>query len=131
MVLSDLINSFSGSHVEGEEHLHAVMSWIEAQGGIPGVIEKLRDSGLGDVVASWISKGNNLPVSVNQIIAVFGTPALQTLADKTGIDLQGVSSLVATLLPGIVDHFSPEGEEQTKTDLLTAGMNLLKSKFFS
>lgn len=131
MGISDLIKSLAGSHAGDEEHLHAVMSWIESQGGIPGVIEKFRASGLGDVVASWINKGSNLPVSVNQIIAVFGTPALQALADKTGIDLQGVSSLVATLLPGIVDHFSPEGEVQTKTDLLTAGMNMLKSKFLS
>ena len=128
MGLSDLIKRFSGSQAGGEEHLQAIMSWVEAQGGIQGVIEKFRASGLGDVVASWISKGNNLPVSVNQIIAVFGTPALQTLADKTGTDLQGVSSLVATLVPGIVDHFSPDGDE---TDLLTAGMNLLKSKLLS
>ncbi|TKK12447.1 hypothetical protein EcCFBP13530_23705 [Enterobacter cancerogenus] len=131
MGLSELIKSFTGSQAVSEEHLHDVMSWVESQGGIPGVIEKFRESGLSDVVASWISKGNNLPVSVNQIITVFGTPALQTLADKTGIDLQGVSSLVATLLPGIVDHCSPEGEVQTKTDLLTAGINLLKSKFLS
>lgn len=130
MGLSNLINNFTGSQTGGEKHIHDVMAWIESQGGVEGVIEKFRASGLGDIVASWIGKGDNLPVSVEQVISVFGEPALQMLSSKTEFDLQGVSSLLAKMLPGIVDHFSPDGAVQTNTDFLTASISLLKKKFF-
>ena len=60
-----------------------------------------------------------------QITSVFGSPALQDLGAKLGVDSQTASTLIAEYLPKIVDGLSPQG------DLMSAGLNLLKGKFLS
>jgi uncharacterized protein YidB (DUF937 family) len=37
-----------------------------AGGGLRGLVEKFNEAGLGEVVGSWIGKGDNLPVSADQ-----------------------------------------------------------------
>ena len=39
-------------------------------GGLGGLIAKFQQAGLGEVVGSWVGKGENLPVSADQISSV-------------------------------------------------------------
>lgn len=130
MGLFDQIGGMLGGQGAKAEQLQAVMSWIQQQGGVQGVLEKFRNGGLGEVVESWISQQGNLPVSSEQVTSVFGSPALQELGAKLGIDPQTASSLISEYLPKIVDSLSPEGEVTEQHDLVSEGMNLLKGKLF-
>lgn len=60
----------------------SVIEWIDKQGGLAGVVDKFNQQGLGDIIQSWISNSENLPVSVNQLIQVFGNLDIQQLAQK-------------------------------------------------
>ena len=69
MSLFDAINDALGAT---EAHAGLVTSALEALGGasgsgLGGLVEAFQAKGLGDVVASWIGTGQNLPVSAEQI----------------------------------------------------------------
>lgn len=129
MGLFDKVTGMLGGQAEGATQYQAIFAWIESQGGIQGLLEKFRSGGLGGVVESWIGNGENLPISADQITAALGSPAVQQLAEKLGINTESASSLVAEYLPKIVDGFSPDGQVNEQSDLLSAGLNLFKGKF--
>ena len=130
MGLLDEIGSMLDGSADNSEQLQAIMTWIEQQGGIQGIMEKFRNSGLGEIVESWISQQGNMPVSTGQVTSVFGSPALQELGAKLGIDSQTASALISEYLPKIIDGLSPQGEAPGRDDLVSAGLNLLKGKLF-
>lgn len=131
MGLLDQIGGLAGVQGGKTEQLQAIMTWIEQQGGIQGILEKFRNGGLGGVVESWLSQQSNQSVNSEQITSVFGSPALQDLGAKLGVDSQTASTLIAEYLPKIVDGLSPQGEAPAQGDLMSAGLNLLKGKFLS
>ncbi len=79
-------------------------------GGISGLMEKFSQGGMSDEVASWIGNGQNLPISGEQIQSVLGSPLVQEIAEKMGIDPSTAASSLATMLPGVVDGLTPNGQ---------------------
>lgn len=79
-------------------------------GGIPGLLEKFREGGLGAVVASWVGSGPNLPVSGEQLQSVLGADMLGALAKGSGLDLNSVLGNLSSMLPSLVDQATPNGE---------------------
>lgn len=131
MGLLDQIGGMLGGQAGKTEQLQAIMTWVEQQGGIQGIMEKFRNGGLGEIFESWLSQHSNMSVNSEQITSVFGSPALQDLGAKLGVDLQSASTLIAEYLPKIVDGLSPQGETPAHGDLVSAGLNLLKGKLLS
>lgn len=81
-----------------------------AQGGLGGLVEKFNEAGMGQVIGSWIGKGENLPISADQLSQVLGSGALGSIASKLGIDPEQASGQLAQMLPGIIDKLTPHGE---------------------
>ena len=96
-------------------------------GGLAGLIQSFREKGLGEVVSSWVSTGQNLPISADQIQQVLGSGALQQLAAKAGISPETISSQLSTLMPTLVDKLTPNGTVPQQSELMEAGMKLMKS----
>jgi uncharacterized protein YidB (DUF937 family) len=109
--------------------LGGVLGMIEQAGGLPMLLQKLQQSGLGDQVASWVGTGENQPVSADQITDALGEDQVQQIAQQAGIDRGNASSGLAQLLPQIIDKLTPNGTVP-QDDLLAQGMNLLKGKLF-
>lgn len=79
-------------------------------GGLGGLISKFQQAGLGDVVASWVGTGQNQPVSGEQVSSALGSEAISGLAAKLGISPDAAASQLSNLLPGIIDHLTPQGQ---------------------
>jgi uncharacterized protein YidB (DUF937 family) len=106
----------------------AVLQLIQNQpGGISGLLQQFHEKGLGDLVNSWVSTGQNLPVSPDQVQHVLGTEQVQQVAASAGIPAQLASSKLAEFLPMIVDKLTRNGQVPEQGSLLESGMNLLKS----
>ncbi|GJJ05150.1 hypothetical protein RugamoR64_56880 [Duganella rhizosphaerae] len=120
-----------GSGQQGEAQqgnlLSGVMAMIDNAGGVPAVLEKLKQSGLADQVMSWVGTGANQPISGGQLVDALGPEQLQQIAGQAGIDPQQVSSGLAGLLPQIIDQLTPHGEVPAD-GLLAQGLNLLKAR---
>ncbi len=79
-------------------------------GGLGGLIGRFEQAGLGHVVSSWIGKGENLPVSGEQMAQVLGTDTVAALARKVGLSADDLPGQLSQILPGLVDQLTPHGE---------------------
>ncbi len=86
------------------------MEMFNQNGGLAGVLEKFKAGGLGDVAASWVGKGENLPISADQISSVLGSGAIAEMAAKFGISPETLSAQIAQHLPAVIDKMTPHGE---------------------
>jgi uncharacterized protein YidB (DUF937 family) len=78
-------------------------------------------------VNSWVSTGQNLPISADQIKSVLSNEHVQAFAAKAGISPDVASAKIAEVLPMIMDRLTPNGQVPAQSGLLATGMNMLKS----
>ena len=79
-------------------------------GGLAGLVQAFQKNGLGDIVNSWVSTGQNLPVTPNQIEQGLGSDLLKQLASKAGLSSGAISSQLSSILPDLVDKLTPNGK---------------------
>jgi uncharacterized protein YidB (DUF937 family) len=114
MGLLDMAGSFFGNGEAGGQQrnvLAAVTEFVNNQpGGLQGLIQQFHEQGAGELIQSWISNGANQPASAGLLQDVLGSGALGDLAGKLGVSQEQASSLLAQLLPHVVDHATPNGQ---------------------
>jgi uncharacterized protein YidB (DUF937 family) len=109
----------------------AVLSTLAAQpGGIQGLIQQFHAKGLAGIISSWVGKGQNLPISPEQVQGALGSQQVEAIAAKAGISPEAAKAGLAQYLPQIIDHLTPNGEIP-EGDVMSKGMELLKGKLFS
>lgn len=122
-----------GQRGEGSDSLlGAIMQLVNdpQTGGLSGLIQSFEKAGLGETVKSWISNGQNLPISAAQIESVLGNEQVSAFAGKLGIDPGQAAGKLAEFLPQVIDKLTPGGEIPASGDLVTHGIELLKGKLF-
>jgi uncharacterized protein YidB (DUF937 family) len=78
-------------------------------GSLGGLVQQLAHSGLASQVASWLSNGDNLPVSIDQLRNALGNRNLAQLANQFGLPADELLRHLANHLPGAIDAVSPKG----------------------
>lgn len=126
--LDALINSLGGSsQMRGGDLIGIVMTMVQQNGGLTGVLDMLRSNGLAQQADSWVGTGANVPVSGDQMNQVFGNSMLGNLASQLGTSESQVGSLLAQVLPELVNQLTPEGQvPDNHSELLAQGMALLR-----
>ncbi|WP_309678554.1 YidB family protein [Polaromonas sp.] len=81
-----------------------------AQGGLGGLVAKFQQAGLGDVIGSWVGSGQNQAISGDQLTEVLGSDAMSGLAAKLGLSQGEAAGQLSSILPGIIDRFTPQGQ---------------------
>ena len=84
---------------------------IGSQGGIDGILGKLREAGYGQQVDSWISGGSNETIPPQQLGSALGEGTVQQLSSSSGLSIAMLLPLLASFLPQIVDRLTPDGKE--------------------
>lgn len=79
-------------------------------GGIEGLMSQFKSAGFGSQFASWVSTGENQPLSEDQMQSAIGAEALQGLASKLGMNTGSVLPLLAQFLPQVIDKLTPQGQ---------------------
>jgi uncharacterized protein YidB (DUF937 family) len=79
-------------------------------GGLAGLVDKFHQGGLGNIVNSWVSSGQNLPISADQITHVLGSGTIGQLAQQLGLGHGDVAGQLSQLLPQVVDKLTPGGQ---------------------
>jgi uncharacterized protein YidB (DUF937 family) len=88
-----------------------VISMIQNRpGGLAGLLQSFQQGGLGHVFQSWISTGQNLPVSADQLHNTVGSDWIARITQATGLSQSQVEQHLSTLLPQIIDHLTPGGQ---------------------
>ena len=111
-LFDSVIGAVSG-HMQQNGGLGNVLGGLLANnselGGLSGLVEKFNQKGMGDIVGSWIGKGDNLPISADQIASAFGNGTMGNMANQLGLDPAQVSAQLAQMLPGLIDKLTPNG----------------------
>lgn len=97
--------------------LKAVMGMLGGGGGsslgnaanLASLLSGFQNSGLGDIAASWVGRGANLPISPEQLTRGLGASQVKNLAQQAGLSESDAASALAGLLPTVVDKLTPNG----------------------
>jgi uncharacterized protein YidB (DUF937 family) len=124
-IASTAVGSTTGS---SNPIISAALQMIQNHpGGLSGLLQQFHEKGLGQLVGSWVSTGQNLPVSPDQVQHVLGSEQVREVADKAGIPLELANSKLAQFLPQIIDKLTPNGQVPEHGNLFESGLDLLKS----
>lgn len=96
-------------------------------GGLAGLVQAFQKNGMSDIVNSWVSTGQNLPISPAQIQQGLGSGLLEQLSKQAGLSTEATSGQLASLLPSLIDKLTPEGKIP-ESNLLEQGLSLLRGK---
>jgi uncharacterized protein YidB (DUF937 family) len=119
-----------GGMVAGSAEEGAVGALLGEGGSqLPALLDKFGAGGLGDAVASWVSKGSNLPVSADQIKTVLESDQVAAVAGKLGISEDAAAAKIADVLPGIIDKVTPDGVVPDPDALAANLTGLIKKQF--
>lgn len=119
----------AGGATGGNPLLNIVMDMVSNKqaGGLGGLLKTLQDNGLAEQAASWVSTGQNLPVSGDQIRNALGNGTLGQIAGQLGMSEGAAAGGLADLLPQVIDKLTPDGKVP-EGDLMAKGLDLLKGK---
>jgi uncharacterized protein YidB (DUF937 family) len=114
MSLFDTIGSLLGQSPEGGGHQALVSTALEfvnnQPGGLNGLIQQFKDKGAGDIISSWVSNGENQPISADTLHSVLGSDTVTDLAAKAGVQPDQIAGLLSQVLPHVVNAATPNGE---------------------
>ena len=79
-------------------------------GGLMELIQRFQQAGMGQQVNSWVGTGQNMPISPDQLMQVFGRGQIEQMASSSGMQVDEVSNGLSDLLPQLIDHVTPQGQ---------------------
>jgi len=124
MGFMELLGAVTGKGARGG--LTDSIGSLLGDGGLGRLLGTLDQNGLGELGASWVSKGTNLPISAEQLEAVLGNEQVRAVASRLGITPEKAASQLARYLPQVVDRLTPDGAVPGE-DELAAGLAKLAS----
>lgn len=107
-IAGQVMGKLTGGNTDGIAA--AAMEMFNNNGGLSGILDKFKQGGLGEQAASWVSAGENLSVTPEQISSVLGDGQIAAMAAKFGLTPEVLSGQIAEHLPGVIDKMTPNGE---------------------
>ena len=113
--------------------LQMVLSMIQQNGGLGGLLQQFEQAGHGQAAQSWVRPGApNAPINADVLQQVLGSGALSQIAQQFGLSPQAAASQMAQALPGVVDHMTPEGvvppDHQDQVSQVLAQLQAMKAQ---
>ena len=95
-------------------------------GGLGGLLQQFESAGLGDQARSWVSPGQNQPLSPDALGRVFGADGLAAIARQAGLSEPETTAGLAQLLPEIIDRATPQGQVPDENQLTGTLQDLMR-----
>jgi uncharacterized protein YidB (DUF937 family) len=113
LLVEEAQSRFGLSDTKATSLLSGLLTFITQQsGGVRDFIDRFKNAGLGDVVSSWFS-GAARNLSTDQVEKVLGSGTLNSLASKAGVSTTTASSVIALMLPKLMQSIAPGGAVPT------------------
>jgi uncharacterized protein YidB (DUF937 family) len=128
-VLGGLMSGGSGTQQQSPL-MQMALQMLQQSGGIEGLLAKFQQAGYAEQAQSWVSTGENLPISPDALQEVLGQGQLGQIAQQLGIGQGEAAGDLASILPQIVDRMTPQGQvPDNSSDLVSQALAMLtKSK---
>jgi uncharacterized protein YidB (DUF937 family) len=86
-------------------------------GGLGDLIKQFQGAGKSDVANSWVSTGQNQPITPSDLNKVLTPEQIDFLATRTGLSHEELLAGLSEHLPKAVDHLTPEGRLPTSEQM--------------
>ena len=100
--LSDVLGNLGGAGVTG-----GVGGLLG--GGLGELLERFKQTGLGEIAQSWINNGPNKEIAPPQVKQAIGADVLAALEKQTGLSQDELLARLSRELPPAVDKYTPDG----------------------
>jgi uncharacterized protein YidB (DUF937 family) len=124
----DLPGLAGGDPAQAAGVMGTMMELLQQKGGLGGLLEAFRSSGLGAEADSWASPGPNAPVSGDQVEQALGSPIVNVIAEKLGLSPEQARATLSQLVPAVASRMAAEerltGEPD---DELSKALGMLKN----
>jgi uncharacterized protein YidB (DUF937 family) len=95
-----------------------------AQGGLlgrlGGLLQRFQQNGLADAIHSWMGPGQNQATTPNQLGSALGSDIVKTLAARSGLSEQELTSQLSKIPPTVVDRLTSR-PLPTETEISRSG----------
>jgi uncharacterized protein YidB (DUF937 family) len=108
--------SGAGTGAGGNVMLQLALTMLQQNGGLESVLGKFRQAGMGAQADSWVSSGQNMNISPDQLQQVFGSGALNDIASQLGVSQNQAGSAVSQMLPELINQLTPQGQVTTESN---------------
>lgn len=127
MGLFDNITGAMMNKVMGDKAPMAKMAMelFQQYGGLPGILQTLKDGGLAEQVDSWVGTGANLNVSAQQIGAALGASVLTGIATKLDMTSEELTAKIAEYIPDVVNQLTPNGVVENNPALIMSRLMVM------
>ncbi|MBI5279174.1 MAG: DUF937 domain-containing protein [Burkholderiales bacterium] len=92
------------------------MQWIQRNGGLGAVLERMQDKGLGRQANSWVSTGDNQDLDPQSVAQVMNPDELEAVSRQLGLPADEVKQGFAEILPEMVNQLTPDGRVPAEAD---------------
>lgn len=107
--------------------LMIALQMLQRNGGLGNVLGRLQEQGYGREADSWVSTGDNAPVSADVIEQIFGRDAIGQAAQEMGLSPEQATGGLAQIFPEIVNEMTPHGRiEPGSDDVVAQAMEILQ-----
>ena len=89
---------------------------LQRNGGIEGVLGKLRETGHQREADWWLGSGANESISPDALADVFGRDQIDDIARQLGVDSKDALGGLANVFPDIVNQITPSGRVESDSD---------------
>jgi uncharacterized protein YidB (DUF937 family) len=109
-VLAEASNQFGINSTKATSLLSGLLAMInEMPGGLGAFVDRLRKSGLGDFVSSWLGSGQLRPISSTSLEAAIGRESIEKIASQAKLSYATAASALAFMVPKLVNRLAPGG----------------------
>ncbi len=115
-ILGGLAGGSGTTGSSGNLLLQLALAMLRQNGGLEGVLGKFRQAGMGAQADSWVSTGQNMDVSSDQLQQVFGSGALDDIASQLGMSQNQAGSAISQMLPELINQLTPQGQVTSESD---------------
>jgi uncharacterized protein YidB (DUF937 family) len=130
MDIADLIGTIAGGENSKSDLMSVAKDLLSGSGSnstLDSIMGALKENGQEDVVQSWVSNSDNLPLSAGALKKALGSDTLGNISESLGISKDKLPSILVSLLPLLIDKLTPEGKAPSGgSSLMSTGMSLLK-----
>jgi uncharacterized protein YidB (DUF937 family) len=103
------------------------LQMLQRNGGLEGMMGRMQAQGHGREADSWVSTGQNLPISPDVLSQILGQEDLGRAAQQMGLSPEEAAGGLAEVFPQIVDEMTPQGRvESGGNDLVSQALEILQ-----
>lgn len=109
-----------GARVSGQQGdpLGGLGGLLAGGGGVLGdILSQFEQAGKGDAAKSWVSRGENVPVTPTDIENTFGSGIIDTLSQQFGLPRDELLKGLSQAMPDAINELTPDGRLPTPEEI--------------